>query len=76
MDLDFAESTLRKIVDRAIEYGFEEAQAAYSADASMAVEIMFGEVSSFENSVGRGISFNGKLYGQMFRYHTTEFTDE
>ena len=76
MDLDFAESTLRKIVDKAIEYGFEEAQAAYSADTSMAVEILFGEVSSFENSVGRGISFKGKLYGQMGRSHTTEFTDE
>jgi PmbA protein len=76
MDLEFAESFLRKIVDRAIEYGFEEAQAAYSADASMAVEILMGEVSSFENSSGRGISFKGKLYGQMGRSHTTEFTDE
>lgn len=76
MDLNFAESILHKIVDSATEYGFEEAQAVYSSDRSMAVEILFGEVSSFENSTEQGFSFKGKLNGQMGRSHTTEFTDE
>lgn len=76
MDLEYVESFLKKIVDKAVDYGFEEAQAAYSADSSMAIEILFGEVSSFENSSGRGISFKAKMNGQMGRAHTTEFTDE
>ena len=76
MDLNLAESILHKIVDKAIEYGFEEAQAAYSSDRSMAIEILFGEVSSYENSTEQGFSFKGKLNGQMGRSHTTEFTDE
>ena len=70
--LDF----LKKLVDRAIAFGFEEAEASFSSDSHMEINIFEGEVSSYENSNTSGIAFIGKKNGQMGGASTSDFSDE
>ena len=76
MDIKLAESFMKKLIDNSKDYGFEEAEAAFSSGITMSVMILNGEVQSYERSTEQGVSFKGKKNGQMAAASTTEFTDE
>ncbi len=65
MDIKIAEEFMMKLIAEASKYGFEECEASYSDDISMSVEILKGEVSSYEQSTSQGVSFRGLKNGQM-----------
>lgn len=75
MDREYAESFIKKLIDRAIEYGFEEAEAAFMTNASMEINILEGEVSSYENSTIQGVGFRGKKNGQMGGSSSSDLED-
>ena len=66
MDLNKAREYMTKLLSLAPSYGFEDAEVRYDSDKSMGVEILHGEVSSFENSTEQGLSFRGKLQNFLF----------
>lgn len=75
MDLNNAREYMTKLLSLAPSYGFEDAEVRYDSDKSMGVEILHGEVSSFENSTEQGLSFRGKLGSQLGGASTTVFDD-
>ena len=76
MDIKYAEDFIKKLVKRATEYGFEEAEAAFMTNASMEINILNGEVSSYENSTIQGVGFRGKKNGQMGGASSSDIEDE
>lgn len=76
MDVKLAEQFMLKLIEKSSEYGFEEAEASFMNSSSMSVDILNGEVSSYERSSDQGVSFRGKINGQMGTAATTEFDDE
>ena len=56
---------MEKLVEAGIEYGFEDCEASFAHDISMSIDILNGEVSSYENSADQGVSFRGLKNGQM-----------
>ena len=76
MEDNFALDYINKLINEAVEYGFEEAEACFMTAASMEINILNSEVSSYENSTIKGVGFRGKKNGQMGGSFTTEFTDE
>lgn len=76
MEDNFALDYINKLINEAIKYGFEEAEACFMTEASMEINILNSEVSSYENSTIKGVGFRGKKNGQMGGSFTTEFTDE
>lgn len=75
MDIKSAEQFMEKLVKAGMEYGFEECEASFSIDKSMSIDILQGEVSSFENSATSTLSFRGLMNGQM-GYCSTNILDE
>jgi len=65
MTIDDAKTILKELINRSADFGFEEASATYSDHDSMSVDILNGEVSSYENSRDSGITFRGLKNGQM-----------
>ena len=65
MDIKAAEIFMEKLVKAGIEYGFEECEASFAQDSSMSIDILKGEVSSYENSATSTLSFRGLKNGQM-----------
>ena len=65
MDIEFQKKYIKDLIDKAIEYGFEEAEACFMSSSSMEINILNGEVSSYENSTMQGVGFRGKKNGQM-----------
>ena len=65
MDIKAAEKFMEKLVKAGMEYGFEECEASFAQDSSMSIDILKGEVSSYENSVTSTLSFRGLKNGQM-----------
>ena len=65
MDIKAAELFMEKLVKAGIEYGFEECEASFAQDSSMSIDILKGEVSSYENSATSTLSFRGLKNGQM-----------
>ena len=65
MDIKAAELFMEKLVKAGIEYGFEECEASFAQDSSMSIDILNGEVSSYENSATSTLSFRGLKNGQM-----------
>ena len=65
MDIKTAERFMEKLVKAGKEYGFEECEAAYASESSMSIDILDGEVSSYENSATSTLSFRGLKNGQM-----------
>ena len=65
MNIDDVKVIIKELIDKAKEYGFDEASASYSDHESMSVDILGGEVSSYENSRDSGITFKGLKNGQM-----------
>lgn len=76
MDIKKAEEFMTKLIAEASKYGFEDCEASYANDFSMSVDILNGEVSSFEQSTDQGVSFRGFKNGQMGYCSTTRFDDE
>ena len=66
---------MEKLVKAGMEYGFEECEASFASDSSMCIEILNGEVSSYENSATSTLSFRGLKNGQM-GYCSTNILDE
>ena len=75
MDIKSAEKFMEKLVKAGTEYGFEECEASFSIDKSMSMDILNGEVSSFENSATSTLSFRGLKNGQM-GYCSTNILDD
>ena len=75
MDIKTAEKFMEKLVKAGIDYGFESCEASFSQNSSMSIDILNGEVSSYENSATSGLSFRGLKNGQM-GYCSTNILDE
>ena len=65
MDIKQAEKFMDKLVNAGKEYGFEECEACYATENSMSIDILRGEVSSYEHSASGAVSFRGLKNGQM-----------
>ena len=65
MDIKSAEKFMEKLVKAGQEYGFEECEASFSSESSMSMDILKGEVASYENSATSTLSFRGLKNGQM-----------
>lgn len=65
MDIKTAEKFMEKLVNAGMEYGFEECEASFASESSMSIDILNGEVSSYENSATSSLSFRGLKNGQM-----------
>ncbi len=76
MELKKAEEFMSKLIAEAAKYGFEECEAFYADDITMSVEILEGQVSSYEQSTSQGVSFRGFKNGQMGYCSTSLFTDD
>ena len=75
MDIKAAEKFMEKLVKAGMEYGFEECEASFAQDSSMSIDILKGEVSSYENSVTSTLSFRGLKNGQMGYCSTNILSD-
>ena len=67
---------MKRLLEKAGDYGFEDAEVRFDSDKSMNVEILHGEVSSFENSTEQGLSFRGKIGSQLGCSSTTVFDED
>ena len=76
MDIKTAEKFMEKLVKAGIEYGFEECEASFAQDSSMSIDILKGEVSSYENSATSTLSFRGLKNGQMGYCSTNILSDD
>lgn len=65
MNIDEARVILKELIGRAKDYGFEDACVNYADHESVSIDILNGEVSSYENSRDSGITFRGLKNGQM-----------
>jgi PmbA protein len=68
---DFA----KKLLDRALEKGFADAEVHLSDGNSFSVSILEGEIDKYQNSASRGISFRGTYNGKM-GYSYSEWIDD
>ena len=75
MDIKTAEKFMEKLVKAGTEYGFEECEASFVTESSMSIDILNGEVSSYENSATSALSFRGLKNGQM-GYCSTNIIDD
>ena len=65
MDIKQAEKFMDKLVKAGKEYGFEECEACFVTENSMSIDILRGEVASYEHSASGAVSFRGLKNGQM-----------
>lgn len=75
MNIESIKVILKELIDKSKEYGFEEASVSYGDHESMSVDILNGEVSSYENSRDSGINFRGLKNGQMGTCSTNLIND-
>jgi len=68
---DFA----NKLLERALEKGFTDAEVHLSDGNSFSVQILEGEIDKYQNSSSRGISFRGTYNGKM-GYSYSEWIDD
>ena len=76
MDIKTAEKFMEKLVKAGMEYGFEECEASFAQNGSMSIDILKGEVSSYENSATSTLSFRGLKNGQMGYCSTNILSDD
>ena len=76
MDINNAKEFMKKVMSQSKSYDFEECEVCFAGGSSMGLDILHGEVSSFENSNDQAISFRGKLNGQMGSASTTDISDD
>ena len=67
---------MEKLVKAGMEYGFEECEASFAQNGSMSIDILKGEVSSYENSATSTLSFRGLKNGQMGYCSTNILSDD
>ncbi|MCR4556233.1 MAG: TldD/PmbA family protein [Saccharofermentans sp.] len=65
MNIKSAEKFMEKLVKAGQDYGFEECEASFASESSMSIDILKGEVASYENSATSSLSFRGLKNGQM-----------
>lgn len=75
MDINIAKEFMSKLIVKAPEYGFDDAESCFMNSVSMSLDVLNGEVSSYENSSEQGVSFRGKINGKMGIANTTRFDD-
>lgn len=63
------------IIKKAKEFGFAESEIFYESGTSTEVQVLHGEVSMFESSSVRGVSFRGQMNDQMGYAYAEELTD-
>jgi PmbA protein len=68
---DFA----KKLLDKALQKGFADAEVYLSDGNSFSVQILNGEIDKYQNSSSRGISFRGTYNGKM-GYAYSEWIDD
>ena len=68
---DFA----KKLLDRAIEKGFSDAEVYLAGGTSFSVQTLNGEIEKYQNSANRGISFRG-TYKEKMGYSYSEWIDD
>ncbi len=76
MNTEYQKEYIKELIDKAVKYGFEEAEACFMSSSSMEINILKGEVSSYENSSVKGVGFRGKKNGQMGGSFTTDLNEE
>lgn len=76
MFIDNAKDFMDKVMSKSSSYNFEDCEVSLVSGVSMGVDILKGEVSSFENSTDQAISFRGKLNGQMGTSSTTDVNED
>jgi len=76
MEINNAEEFMRKLISKSSDYGFIEAEANYMEGSSMGINILNGEVSSFEQSTDQGIAFRGLKNDQMGYAYTSKMDDD
>jgi len=74
MSLDIKDFT-KKLLDRALEKGFSDAEIYMSGNSSLGISTLDGEINKFESSSSRGLSFRGTYNGKM-GYSYSELLDE
>lgn len=75
MDINLAKAFMKKLISKAPSYGFDDAESCFMNDSSMSLDVLNGEVSSYENSSEQGVSFRGKINGKMGIANTTSFDE-
>ena len=76
MDIKQAEKFMDKLVKAGKEYGFEECEACFVTENSMSIDILRGEVASYEHSASGAVSFRGLKNGQMGYCSTNVIEDD
>lgn len=76
MDNEAQKRYIKDLITKAIDYGFEEAEACFMRSSSMEINILNGEVSSYENSTAKGVGFRGKKNSHMGGSFTSDLNDE
>ena len=76
MDINNAKDFMDKVMSKSSSYNFEECEVCLTSGSAMGVDILKGEVSSFENSSDQAISFRGKINGQMGTSTTTDINED
>jgi PmbA protein len=71
-----SEVFFQDILRKAGELGYEEAEVFYEAGISTEVQVLKGEISMYESSSTRGVSFRGRKHGQMGYAYSEELTEE
>ena len=68
---DFA----KRLLDKAIEKGFSDAEVYLSNGTSFSVQTLNGEIEKYQNSASRGVSFRGS-YKDKMGYSYSEWIDD
>ena len=68
---DFAQ----KLLDRALEKGFSDAEIYMSGSSSLGISTLDGEIDKFESSSSRGVCFRG-TYNSKMGYSYSELIDD
>ena len=67
---------IRRLINKSIDMGFKESEAYFEEDYSVGIQVLHGEVSSYESSQVNGVSFRGKIDAHMGYAHSESFTDD
>ncbi|MCR4688504.1 MAG: TldD/PmbA family protein [Saccharofermentans sp.] len=76
MDIKTAEEFMTRLIEKGKAYGFEECEASFLASSSISMDILNGEVSSYESSATSALSFRGLKNGQMGYCSTNKLDDD
>jgi len=75
MSVDIKDFT-KKLLDKALEKGFSDAEIYMSGNSSLGISTLEGEIDKFESSTSRGISFRGTYKNKMGYSYSELISDE